>query len=246
MAIGIIGGSGLDEPNILNKMNEKSVETPYGKPSSPLTCGESDGTGVVIIARHGRQHEFPPTAVNNRANIWALRQEGCTHILATTAVGSLRRDIKRGDIVVLDQFIDFTRHRAVTFHDSFEKGMIHAAMATPFNEKLRNVLIEASRELGYTTHETGTVVTIEGPRFSTRAESKMFRMWGADVVNMSIAPEAILANELGIPYAAVALSTDYDCLFDDVPPVTWEEVLGVFAGNIERVKKLLIAALTKL
>jgi len=234
MKIGVIGGSGLEKADVLRNASEKEVETPYGKPSSPLLLGSREGKNVVILSRHGKRHQFPPTAVNNRANIWALKQEGCTHILATTAVGSLRKDIKRGDVVVLDQFIDFTRHRKITFHDLFEGGMVHTAMPTPFDEHLRNALIAASRELGFDTHETGTVVTIEGPRFSTKAEAKMFRMWEADVINMSIAPEAILANELGIPYAVVALSTDYDCLFDDVPPVTWEEVLKVFAENVEK------------
>ena len=245
--IGIIGGSGLDNPNILQDTEDLDVNTPYGKPTSPLKTGKINGIDVILIARHGREHTIPPTQVNFRANIHALKEAGCTHILATTACGSLKKDIGRGDFVVLDQFIDFTRHRHITFHEEFAPGkMVHTPMATPFNETLREHLIKTCLELGLKHHREGTVVTIEGPRFSTKAESKMFSSWGADVINMSIAPEAILANEAGIPYAAVAMSTDYDCLFDDVPPVTWEEVLKVFAENVDKVTSLLTNTIPKL
>ena len=150
-------------------------------------------------------------------------------------------------MVIPDQFIDFTRHRAVTFHEIFEEGNpAHAPMADPFNKELRNVLIECAKSLNFNFHPKGTIVTIEGPRFSTRAESNMFRLWGADIINMSTAPEAILANEAGIPYAAVALSTDYDCWKTDEEPVTWEEVLKVFQKNVENVTKLLLLAISKL
>jgi 5'-methylthioadenosine phosphorylase len=246
--IGIIGGSGLDDPKIISDSKEIEVETTYGKPSSPLTMGKIDGVDVVILARHGKEHTIPPTQVNFRANISALKEQGCTHILATTACGSLRKDIERGDFVILDQFIDFTRLRPVTFFEEFPGGgenAKHTPMATPFSEELRKVFIEAGKELGIKVHEKGTVITIEGPRFSTKAESKMFRQWGADVINMSIAPEAILANEAGIPYAAVAMSTDYDCLFDDVPPVSWEEVLKVFGENVDKVLSLLVKTIPK-
>jgi len=246
MKIGVIGGSGLDNPNLILDFEEKEVVTPYGKPSSPLTCGKISNVDVCILARHGKKHQYPPTNVNSRANVSALKQEGCTHIISTTACGSLRRDIGRGDFVILDQFIDFTRHRPVTFHESFESGINHTAMATPFDSELRKLLIETSNELKFKTHETGTVVTIEGPRFSTKAESKMFRAWGADVINMSIAPEAVLANEAGIPYATIAMSTDFDCLFDDVEPVTWEDILEVFNQNSERVKQLLLNVIPKI
>src|SRR3989338_7639842 len=187
--IGIIGGSGLDNPDILKDANNKEVYTPYGKPSSLLKTGKINDSDIVIIARHGKNHEFPPTHVNNRANIWALKNEGCTHILATTAVGSLREEIGRGDFVILDQFIDFTRHRKITFHESFKPHEpIHTSMAEPFDRNLRKILIDSAKELGLKYHNKGTVITIEGPRFSTKAESKMFRLWGADVINMSIAP----------------------------------------------------------
>ncbi len=245
--IGIIGGSGLDNPDILKDVKEVDVSTPYGKPSSSLKVGDINGVEVVLLARHDRDHSIPPTQVNYRANVWALKEIGCTHILATTACGSLRRDIGRGDLVILDQFIDFTRHRKISFFEDFKNGEIkHTAMAMPFSVSLRNQLIETCEKLGLKYHRTGTVITIEGPRFSTKAESRMFRSWGADVINMSIAPEAILANELAIPYAAIAMSTDYDCLFDDVAPVTWEEVLKVFHANVDKVTQLLISTVSNI
>ncbi|HAK46541.1 MAG TPA: S-methyl-5'-thioadenosine phosphorylase [Spirochaeta sp.] len=238
--VGIIGGSGLDNPEILKNAADREVDTPWGKPSCPLKEGTISGREVVLIGRHGREHTIPPTQVNYRANIHALKDAGCTHILATTAVGSLREEIGRGHFVVLDQFIDFTRLRPVTYYESFEPGeMAHTPMAEPFDAYLRRLLIEKSAALGLEHHTAGTVVTIEGPRFSTKAESNMFRMWGADVINMSIAPEAILANEAGLPYAAVAMATDYDCWKDDEEPVSWEAVLEVFQNNVEKMINLL-------
>jgi 5'-methylthioadenosine phosphorylase len=238
--VGIIGGSGLDNPDILKDATELDINTPYGKPSAPLALGMIGGVDVAIVARHGRKHQFSPSQVNYRANIHALKAQGITHIIATTACGSLREEIGRGDLVILDQFIDFTRQRKTTFFDSFENGAAHTAMADPFDAGLRQKLCDMSIALGYITHPKGTMVTIEGPRFSTRAESRMFRIWGADVINMSIAPEAILANEAGIPYAVVAMSTDYDCWKEDEAPVTWEEILEVFKRNADNVKKLLL------
>jgi len=246
--VGIIGGSGLDDPKILANAREITVTTTFGRPSSPLTVGEIDGRGVVILARHGRGHVYPPTEVNYRANVMALKDQGCTHILATTACGSLREEIRRGDFVILDQFIDFTRRRPLSIYDRFEFGAEnakHTGMADPFDEGLRQALIGAARELKLSFHEKGTVITIEGARFSTRAESKMYRIWGADVVNMSVAPEAIFANEAGIPYAAVAMSTDYDCWKTDEAPVEWKVILEVFNHNVDNVKKLLLKALPR-
>ncbi len=244
--IGIIGGSGLYNLSEIQDSSELEVETPYGKPSAPLLRGKIKGIEVIFLARHGKQHTIPPTQVNFRANLYALKEAGCTHILATTACGSLKREIQRGDLVVVDQFIDFTRHRAVSFYEKFEPGKHgHTAMANPFSSNLRQLLINSCKELNLKHHPQGTVITIEGPRFSTKAESKMFSTWGADVINMSIAPEAILANEAAIPYAAVAMSTDYDCLFDDVAPVSHEEVLKVFAQNVDKVVKLLLQTIPK-
>ncbi len=204
-----------------------------------LTTGRIEGVEVVLISRHGKRHQFPPSGVNYRANIHSLQQQGVTHILATSACGSLREEIRRGDLIVVDQFLDFTKGRKMTFHDSFEDGAKHTPMAEPFSPPLRRLLIEAGRELGYPIHEKGTVVTIEGPRFSTRAESHLFRQWGADVVNMTLATEVTLANETAIPYAAVAMSTDYDCWKVDEESVTWDAILEIFQKNVEKVVALL-------
>jgi 5'-methylthioadenosine phosphorylase len=244
--VGIIGGSGLDDPDLLSAPETITASTPYGDPSSPLTCGRLNGTEIVLIARHGKKHQFSPTQVNYRANIRALKDQGVTHILATTACGSLREQIGRGDFVILDQFIDHTRHRKTTFFESFEEGARHTSMAEPFDSGLRQALLESAAELKLNVHAHGTVITIEGPRFSSKAESKMYRIWGADVINMSVAPEAILANELEIPYAAVAMSTDYDCWKEDEAPVTWNEILEVFNQNASNVVELLINAIPKL
>ena len=245
--IGIIGGSGLDNPDIITDAKDIEVNTPYGKPTSPLKIGKIKDVEVVLIARHGREHTIPPTFVNYRANIQALKDQGCTHILATTACGSLREEIGRGDLVILDQFIDFTRLRKLSFYEEFPPGDAkHTPMAEPYSKELRDILNEVSKELGLKYHEKGTVVTIEGPRFSTKAESFMFRNWGADVINMSIATETILANEAGIPYAAVAMSTDYDCWKEDEAPVTWDEILKIFESNVENVTDLLQAAIKEI
>jgi len=245
--IGIIGGSGLDDPKILSNPRDYEAKTPYGAPSSLFKLGQIAGVDVVLVARHGREHTVPPTQVNYRANIWALKDAGCTHILATTAVGSLREEIGRGHLVVLDQFIDFTRHRFSTYYESFEPGaMKHTPMADPFDAGLRDLFIAGCKELGLTHHPRGTVVTIEGPRFSTRAESHMFRAWGADVINMSIAPEAALAKELGVPYSAVAMSTDYDCWKNDEESVSWEKVIEIFNQNAHNVTNLLVNVIEKI
>lgn len=240
MKIGIIGGSGLENPELLENYKEIDVDTPFGKPSSKLITGKLFGIDVVILSRHGRKHEIPPTHVNNRANIFALKYKGCKYIIATTAVGSLKEEIKRGDFVILDQFIDFTRHRDITFYDKFEFGAMHTPMAKPFSEKLREKLIESCKDLKFPCHKGGTVITIEGPRFSTIAESNVFRHWGADVINMSIAPECILAKEAEVEYAAIAMSTDYDCWKDDEEPVSWEMIKKIMHDNTERMKKILL------
>ncbi|MBN1199670.1 MAG: MTAP family purine nucleoside phosphorylase, partial [Bacteroidales bacterium] len=220
---------------------EFEVSTPYGHPSSSFYAGQIGSCEVVILSRHGRQHTIPPTQVNNRANIAAFREMKCSYLLATTACGSLREEIRRGDLVIPDQFIDFTRRRDLSFYDEFEPdNPIHTAMAQPFSDYLRRLIIEAAKELSLPVHEKGTVISIEGPRFSTRAESLMFKAFGADVINMTIAPEAILAAEAGIPYAAVALSTDYDAWKTDETPVTWDEVVTIFNHNVKHISHLIL------
>lgn len=241
--VAIIGGSGLDDPRLMKGAREKAVKTPYGSPSSKLTLGEIGGVKTVILARHGKDHSIYPTGVNFRANIMALKKEGCTHILATTAVGSLRENIRPGDLVFPDQFIDHTRHRALTFHD---EKVIHTPMAEPFCCRLRELLCRSAKELKLRHHNKGAVITIEGPRFSTKAESHMFRSWRADVINMSTVPEVILAREAGICYQSICMSTDYDCWKEGEEPVTWDMILQRMQSNADNVKKLILKTLPKI
>ncbi len=241
--IGIIGGSGLDDPGLLDNFKEIEAETNFGQPSSKLTVGKLGGTEVVIIARHGKNHSIMPTKVPFRANIWALKEAGCSHILATTACGSLREEIKPGDLIFIDQFIDNTKHRALTF---FEEKVIHTSMAEPFCPKLRKLLSQSAKELKLDYHSKGTMITIEGPRFSTKAESHLFRNWGADTVNMSTVPEVILAREAGICYQTIAMSTDYDCWREGEEPVTWEIITRRMEQNADKVKRLLVKAISKI
>lgn len=235
--IGIIGGSGLDDPKILINSVKREIKTPYGKPASKLIEGKINGKQVIILARHGKKHEIPPSFVPYRANIWALKEMGCTHILATTACGSLKEEMKPGDLVFIDQFIDFTKHRKLTF---FEDKVVHTPMAEPFDLKLRRLLTKTARKLKLDFHSRGTMITIEGPRFSTKAESLMFRRWGADLINMSTVPEVVLANELNISYQSIAMVTDYDCWRENTESVTFELILKRMKENSEKVKKLLL------
>jgi len=241
--IGIIGGSGMGDPKLLTAPQETEIETPYGKPSDKLLSGTINGTEVVILARHAKNHSISPTLVPFRANIWALKNAGCTHILATTACGSLRDELMPGDLVFLDQFIDFTKLRALSF---FENEVVHTPMAEPFDSEMRAKLVETAKKLGFKHHEKGTMITIEGPRFSTKAESHMFRLMGADLINMSTVPEVSLANELEIPYQSIAMVTDYDCWKENEEPVTYEMVLKTMKENADKVKSLIINVLGEL
>jgi len=242
--VGIIGGSGLDDPDVLQNSNEVEMDTPYGKPSSILTCGVIEGVNVAIIARHGKHHTIRPSQVNFRANIWALKEHGCTHILASTAVGSLREEIEPGHFVFPDQFIDFTRERENTFFD--EDLIVHTPMAEPFCPGLRQLLSESAQKLVIPHHNDKTVITIEGPRFSTRAESYMFRSWNADVINMSTVPEVNLAREKKIHYASVAMSTDYDCWHEVEESVTWEMIVETMKKNADSVINLFLNVIPKI
>ncbi len=236
--IAIIGGSGLEKTDLIQSVTVREIDTKWGKPSSPITEGTLGNVQVAFLSRHGYDHSITPTHVNNRANIAALKQIGCTHIISSTAVGSLREEIHPGHLVIPDQFIDFTRFRANTFHENFKDGIHHLNIADPFNETIRNALIKVCELLKFDHHPKATVITIEGPRFSTRAESHMFRLWGADIINMSVAPEAILAAELEIPYATIAMSTDYDTWRENIAPVTWEEIKAVMKKNTQKVQKV--------
>lgn len=242
--IGIIGGSGLEDPRILKNAKDIPVNTRFGNPSSYLTTGKISDVDVVILSRHGKKHTIMPSNVNFRANIIALKEQGCTHIIATTACGSLREEIKPGHLVFCDQFIDMTTKRAQTFYDSDK--VCHIPMAEPFCAKLRKLLSESASELKIEHHNKGTVVTIEGPRFSTKAESHMYRQWKADVINMSTVPEVVLAREAGICYAIVAMSTDYDVWHLNEEPVNIKMVLQTMHKNAENVKKLLLHVIPKI
>ena len=241
--IAIIGGSGLDDPQIMAGAEEIEVETPFGRPAAALVIGEIGGREVAVLARHGKDHSIMPTKVPFQANVWALKKIGCSHILATTACGSLKEEIKPKDLVFPDQFIDFTKRRRLTF---YEDKVVHTSMAEPFCPDLRRLLAETAKDLALSYHDKGTVITIEGPRFSTRAESRLFRGFGADIVNMSTVPEVILANEVGLRYAAIAMATDYDAWKEGEEAVTWEMILKRMKANAAKVKKLLLAVIPKI
>jgi 5'-methylthioadenosine phosphorylase len=244
MKIGIIGGSGLDDPDIIKDLQQEKRATLYGE--TAVKSGRLSGVDVVFVSRHGNHHQYSPTHVNYRANIQILKDLGVTHIVATNACGSLKEEIKRGDFIIPDQFIDFTKHRINTFHDDFSEGMFHEVMADPFDKHLSDLLFSVTGDLGFAVHKDKTLVTIEGPRFSTRAESKMFILWGADIINMTVATEAALAKETGIPYAVIAMSTDYDCWKEDEEMPVWQDILAIFNKNVGNVKKILLETIQQL
>ena len=241
--IGIIGGSGVDSPEILDDIKKVKKHTPYGRPSDLITVGKFNGIDVAIIARHGQGHRIFPTSVNYRANIWALKELGVTHILASTACGSLKEEVRPGDLVFIDQFIDRTTKRHQTFYEGQE--VCHIPMAEPFCDKLRSLFINAADGLKIANHKKGTMITIEGPRFSTKAESNLFRTWGADVINMTTVPEAVLAREAGICYASIAMATDYDCWHQSEEPVSVEMILEVMKKNADNVVKILLEVMPR-
>ncbi|MBI2499558.1 S-methyl-5'-thioadenosine phosphorylase [Candidatus Woesearchaeota archaeon] len=242
--VGIIGGSGLDNQNILKQQEDIQLNTPYGKPSSDLLTGKINNTEVVILSRHGKDHSIMPTNVPFRANVYALKKLNCSHIIATTAVGSLKKEIKPGDFVFLDQFIDRTTKRHSTFFD--KDKVIHFPCSEPFCQHIRSLLSETASELNFSHHKKGTVITIEGPRFSTKAESHLFRQWGADVINMSTVPEVNLAGEARICYASIAMSTDFDCWLETERPVTFDIIIDRMNKNAGNVKKLILQTLPKI
>ena len=241
--VGIIGGSGLYDPGIVENPVEVRVSTPYGRPSDFITVGEVSGVRVAFLPRHGRGHTIPPHRINYRANIWALKSLGVRWIISVSAVGSLREDYRPGDFVVPDQFIDMTKSRQYTFYDG--PVTVHVSMADPFCEDLRLKLVEAARSLGYPVHEKGTYVCIEGPRFSTRAESRVWKeVFGADIIGMTLVPEVNLACEAELCYATLAMVTDYDVWADR--PVTAGEVERIMKQNVERARQILYRVIPEL
>jgi 5'-methylthioadenosine phosphorylase len=239
---GVIGGSGFYE--FLDDVEERTVDTPYGAPSAPLALGEVEGRRVAFLPRHGRHHELSPANVPYRANLWALREVGVTRVFGPCAVGSLQRHLEPGHVVVCDQLVDRTWGRADTYFDGSD--VQHVSFADPYCPELRLVAVEAARSVGVTVHEQGSIVVIPGPRFSTRAESAMYSSLGFDVIGMTQYPEAYLARELGLCYGTLAMVTDHDSGVDDIPPVTHEQVLEVFARNIDRLREALRRALVAL
>jgi len=244
MKIGMIGGSGLDDPSMIKDLQTQRCETPYGEAAT--TTGTLGDVDIVFVARHGSHHQLSPTHVNYRANIQALKDLNVTHIIATNACGSLKEEIGRGDFIIPSQFIDFSKRRINTFYDDFNDGMHHEVMADPFDKSLSNLLFSVADNLGFRVHKEKTLVTIEGPRFSTRAESKMYIAWGADIINMTVATEAALAKEAGIPYAVIAMSTDYDCWKEDEEMPVWQDILDIFTKNVDNVKKILLETVKQL
>ncbi|MDQ2086154.1 S-methyl-5'-thioadenosine phosphorylase [Herbivorax sp. ANBcel31] len=243
--IGVFGGSGFY--SFLSNVQEIEVDTPYGKPSDKIAIADFEGKKIAFLPRHGKGHQFPPHMIPYRANLYAMKKLEAKKILAPTASGSLQPEIKPGDFVISNQFVDRTKGRKDTFFD----GPItkHISPAHPYCSELRQTAINAGKDLGITTHEKGTVVVIQGPRFSTIAESRWFGKMGWDVINMTQYPEAYLAKELGICYANIALITDYDAGLEgrnDIQPVTEEEVLKVFDQNNEKVKKMLFEIIRKI
>jgi 5'-methylthioadenosine phosphorylase len=237
--IAIIGGSGFYR--FLEQAETVEVETPFGEPSAPISIGAVGDRQVAFIPRHGTDHRFPPHRVPYRANLWALKELGVTRVFGPCAAGSLRREVEPRTLVVCDQAIDFTRDRPTTFYDGPQTT--HVSFADPYCPTLREVLVKRAADHGIPHRDGGTMVVIEGPRFSTRAESRMFSQVGADVIGMTQFPEVTLARELELCYATVALVTDYDVGVDDIQPVTHEEVLKVFAENIDSVRDLLAASI---
>jgi len=245
--VGIIGGTGLEYPNYLGKVKKIIAETPFGKPSSPLYTGTVNGVEVFHLARHGDDHSIPSTRVNYRANVYAMKEMGCSGILATSSCGSLQEEICPGEFIVLDQFIDLTKSPHNSVFEKYKPGEVrYIPMAEPFSEELRDFLVEGAIISGFTVHTKGTVISIEGPRFSTRAESNLYRSWKADVINMTTAPEVIAANELSIPYASIAICTEYDSWRTDTVSPAPSEVMQIITGNKDRLIEVLNQALKKL
>jgi 5'-methylthioadenosine phosphorylase len=236
-AIGIIGGSGLYNIEGLEKVREVRVRTPFGAPSDALVVGTLGGVRVAFLSRHGRGHRTNPTSINYRANIYALKSVGVTQVISVSAVGSMKESIHPGDVVLPDQFIDLTKRRVSTF---FDEGIVaHVGFGEPICRLLADALEHAGRSVGATLQRGGTYVCMEGPQFSTKAESRLYRQWGVDVIGMTNMPEAKLAREAELCYATVALATDYDCWHETEEAVSVEAILATLHKNVALAKQLL-------
>lgn len=241
--LAIIGGTGVYDPRILENISEEIITTPYGP--AKIRLGTYQGEQVAFLARHGVNHSVPPHLINYRANIAALKQLGVERVIATTAVGSCNRNMKPGDFVIIDQFLDFTKGRISTFFEGGEAGVVHTDVTEPYCPECRKVLIEAAKQVGITAHPTGTYVCTEGPRFETAAEIRMFAQMGGDVVGMTNVPESVLAREAGLCYATVSMVTNFGAGISPTN-LTHDEVLEVMAANSENLKRLVMATLTQI
>jgi 5'-methylthioadenosine phosphorylase len=242
--LAVIGGSGLYALDGIEHAEEIAVDTPYGPPSDRIVRGTLRGTTMLFVPRHGRGHTIPPSSINYRANICAVKKLGATHVISVSAVGSMKVEIRPGDLVVVDQFIDLTRQRISTFFD--EGVAAHVSMADPVCPLLATATIDAAKRVGATVHPKGTYVCIEGPHFSSRAESLVYRNWGVSVIGMTNMPEAKLAREAELPYATVAIATDYDCWHEGEADVTVGGVIAVLARSLGMTKRLLSDLVTAL
>jgi 5'-methylthioadenosine phosphorylase len=238
--LGVIGGSGLYEMAELTDVSEKKVTTSFGDPSDAVLEGHLGDTRMLFLPRHGRGHRIPPHRINYRANVLALKLLGAEQIISVSAVGSMKESIVPGDMVLADQFIDRTRHRPNTFFEDVGVAA-HVEFADPVDAALRDALYRAAVEAGARAHRGGTYVCIDGPQFSTRAESNLYRSWGVDVIGMTNLPEARLAREAELPYATIALATDYDCWHHEEESVTVEGVIAVLKRNVETARAMIRA-----
>ena len=235
--IGVIGGTGLYDIEGLKDIEEVNIDTPFGKPSDSIIVGRLGGVGIAFLPRHGKGHRITPTEVPYRANIHALKSLGVEHIIAVCSVGSFKKEIKPGDLLIPDQLIDRTRGRINSF---FGGGIVaHIAFAEPFCRELRQVLYQAAQEAGASVHPGGTFVVMEGPAFSTRAESRLYRSWGADIIGMTALPEAKLAREAEICYSVIGCVTDYDSWWEPGEPVTVDMILGTMHHNIDNARQII-------
>ncbi len=239
--IGIIGGSGLYDIEGLRSLKEVTIRTPFGAPSDAIMLGELDGVRVAFLSRHGRGHRLNPSEINYRANIYALKSLGVRRVISVSAVGSMKEAIKPGDVIIPDQFIDLTKRRASTF---FEGGIVaHVGFSEPVCPSLSAALLASARSVGATVHQGGVYLCIEGPQFSTKGESRLYRQWGVSVIGMTNLPEAKLAREAELCYATVALATDYDCWHETEEAVTVEAILATLHQNVALAKRLLRATM---
>ena len=241
VTVGVIGGSGLYDIEGLTSTRSIRVRTPFGSPSDAITVGSLEGIRVAFLSRHGQGHLLNPSGINYRANIFALKSLGVSHVISISAVGSMKESIHPGDVVVPDQFIDLTRRRTSTF---FDDGVVaHVAFGEPVCVELTQVLLSAGEKVGANVHRSGTYLCMEGPQFSTKAESRLYRQWGVDVIGMTNMPEAKLAREAELCYATLALVTDYDCWHETEEAVTVEAVLGTLHRNVVLAKQILRSAM---